>query len=124
VSERVLPQADFPIEELTVVVLLEGPARASFGHEEAQRLANEHLAYTIGLVQAGHLVAAGAIIDADKGQQITGLGFSRLSPEEISKLEAADPGVRAGLESFKVVQYRFPKGAIQFAREAKAPGTP
>jgi hypothetical protein len=119
-AQRVLPQADFPIEELTVVVLLEGPARASFEPAEAQRLANEHLRYTIGLVQAGQLLGAGAVIDGDADHQITGLGFSRLPPDEISRLEAEDPGVKAGLEAFKVVQYRFPKGAIGFASERRA----
>ena len=116
-SDRILPQADFPIEELTVVVLLEGPKRASFAPDEAQRLANQHLRYTIGLAEAGHLVAAGAVLDDDQKHQITGLGFSRLPPDEIARLEALDPGVQAGMESFKVVRYRFRKGAIRFARE-------
>jgi hypothetical protein len=120
VSERVLPQADFPIEELSVVVLLEGPKRASFERDEAQRLANQHLRYTIGLVQAGHLIGAGAVLDDDRTSQITGLGFSRLPAEEIARLEAEDPGIKAGLETFKIVRYRFPLGAIRFARETGA----
>jgi hypothetical protein len=122
-AERILPQADFALDELTVVVLLEGPKRASFAHDEAQRLANEHLRYTIGLVQAGHLLGAGAILDPDTGRQITGLGFSRLPAAEIAALEEQDPGINAGLEAFKVVTYRLPKGAIQFAGEAAPPRT-
>jgi hypothetical protein len=116
--ERILPQADFALEELTVVMLLEGPARASFAKDEAQRLANEHLRYTIGLVQSGHLLGAGAILDPDREHPITGLGFSRLSPEDVARLEEGDPAIKAGLEAFKVVRYRFPKGAIGFPREA------
>ena len=115
-----LPQADFALEELTVVFLLEGPARAGMTTEEAQRLANEHLRYTIGLVQAGHLVHAGAIIDEEHDRPVTGLGFSRKSPEEVAALVAQDPGVKAGMEDFRVVRYRFPKGGLQFAREQDA----
>jgi hypothetical protein len=122
-EERVLPQADFELDELTVVVLLEGPARASFARDEAQRLANEHLRYTIGLVQAGHLLGAGAVLDPDPDHQITGFGFSRLAPEEIARHEEQDPGIQAGFDAFKVVRFKFPEGAIAFAREAAAPRT-
>jgi hypothetical protein len=119
VSERILPQADFPLEEVTVVLLFEGPARAGMPRDEVQRLLNEHLRYTIGLVEAGHLVHAGAILDEAGDPQVTGLGFSRESPEEVASLVARDPGVEGGLETFRVVRYRFPKGGIRFAREAK-----
>lgn len=100
-----------------MVVLLEGPKRRSFSRDEAQRLANEHLRYTLALAEAGHLVGAGAILDDDDQHQITGLGFSRLPRQEISRLVAEDPSMKAGLDAFKVVRYRFPKGGIRFARE-------
>jgi hypothetical protein len=116
-AERILPQADFPLEELTVVLLLDGPARAGMDRDEVQRLANEHLRYTVGLVQGGQLLHAGAIIDPDGERPVTGLGFSRLPPDEIARLESEDPGVKAGLETVKVVRYRFPRGGLRFARE-------
>jgi len=116
VSERVLPQADFPIEEITVVLLFEAPGRAGMPRDEVQRLLNEHLRYTIGLAEAGHLVHAGAIIDEAGDAQVTGLGFSRKAPEEIASLVAEDPAIKAGIEGFRVMRYRCPEGGIRFAR--------
>jgi len=84
--------------------------------DEVQRLLNEHLEYTVGPARSQHLLAAGAIIDPDPAHRLTGLGFSRLTPEEIDSLMAQDPSVKAVLEGFKVVRYRFPKGAISFPR--------
>jgi hypothetical protein len=112
-----VPQADFPLEEMTVVILFEAPGRAGVPRDEVQGLLNEHLQHTLGLAGAGHLVHAGAIIDEAGDPRVTGLGFSRLAPEEIAKLVAEDPAMKAGIEDFRVVRYRFPKGGIQFARE-------
>ena len=115
--ERILPQADFPIEELSVVLLFEGPARAGMERDAVQRLANDHLRYTIGLVEGGRLVHAGAIVDSGGDPPVTGLGFSRLPPDEVARFEAEDPAVKAGLEQFRVVAYRFPRGGLVFAPE-------
>jgi len=116
-GEVLVPQADFPVDELTVVILNEGPARSTMARDEVQRLLNEHLAYTLGLVQSGQLLAAGALIDPDPAGRVTGLGFSRLSPQELAAVQAEDPGMKAGLECFRVVRYLFPKGALAFPVE-------
>lgn len=116
-SEILTPQADFELDELTVVILGEGPARSSMERDEVQRLLNEHLHYTVGLVRSGRLLAAGALIDHDPTNRVTGLGFSRLTPEALAGLVAQDPAMKVGLEGFRVVGYRFPKGAISFPRE-------
>jgi predicted ester cyclase len=116
-DERILPQADFPLDELTVVILSEGPARAGMAGDEVQRLLNEHLAYTLGLARSGKLLAAGAFIDPNPAGRLTGIGFSRLPPDELAAHEAEDPAMKAGLEGFRVVKYMFPKGVISFARE-------
>lgn len=116
-DERTLPQADFELDELTVAILNEGPARSRIERSEVQRLLNEHLRYTIGLAQTGKLLAAGALIDPESAGRVTGLGFSRLAPDELAALVAEDPAVKVDLEGFRVVSYRFPKGAISFPRE-------
>ncbi len=110
----VLPQVDFETERLTVVVLLDGPRRAEYSGQAAQDLANEHVRHVIGLAAQGHLLAAGALIDDGAGQRLTGLGFSRLPPEELRPLVAQDPAVVAGMEAFRIVTYAFPKGALDF----------
>jgi uncharacterized protein len=115
----VLPQVEFETERLTVVVLFDGPRRAEYEGDAAQRLANDHVRYVIGLADQGHLLAAGALIDTgDAGQRLTGLGFSRLPPEELRPLLAKDPAIVAGMDDFKIVTYALPKGAIDFPRRA------
>jgi hypothetical protein len=117
-QERVLPQVDFELEQLSVVVLIEGPHRHEYGREEAQRLANEHVQYTIGLVIDGHLLHAGALIDDGSDPTLTGLGFSRLTADKLRPLIENDPAVIAGMETFRIVTYSFPKGGIEFPQAA------
>ena len=111
----VLPQIDFETERLTVVVLFNGPRRAEYSGQAAQQLANDHVQYVIGLANQGQLLAAGALID-EADQRLTGLGFSRLAPEELRPLVAKDPAIVAGMEDFKIVTYALPKGTIDFPR--------
>jgi hypothetical protein len=118
----ILPEVDFEIERLTVVILFEGPRRHEYSQDEAQRLANEHVMYTVGLASRGHLLHAGALIDEGKDPTLTGLGFSRLSPAELQPLIEKDPAVVAGMESYRFVTYSFPKGGIDFPRAAARTG--
>ena len=108
------PEVDFELDTFTVVVLYEGPRAREIDPDDVKRLLGEHLQYTIGLAQAGHLLAAGAIEDNGDGLRLTGLGFSSKSPDELRALIAEDPSMKAGLEAFKLVTYRCPKDAISF----------
>lgn len=119
----VLPEADFEVEQLTVVTLLEGERRNDYPPEELQRLLNEHLHYTVGLVGDGSLLNAGALIDTGANPTLTGLGFSRISAEELTPRIANDPAVIAGIETFRIVTYAFPKGGLRFPRAEAAEGT-
>jgi predicted ester cyclase len=109
-----LPEADFELDELAVVILREGPARKAMEPAQVQRLLNEHLAYTLEATRDEKLLAAGALVSAEPDFPVTGIGFSRLPGEELAALEAADPATRAGVESFHVVRWIFPKGAVSF----------
>jgi len=110
----ILPDVDLENERLTVVILFEGPRRHEYSQDQAQRLANEHVTYTIGLASQGHLLHAGALIDEGNDPTLTGLGFSRLSPAQLQPLINKDPAVAAGMESYRPVTYSFPKGGISF----------
>jgi hypothetical protein len=63
------------------------------------------------------LLAAGALIDPEPANRVTGLGFSRPARAELVALMAQDPAIKVQLEGFRVVGYRFPKGAISFPGE-------
>jgi uncharacterized protein YciI len=115
-----MPEVDFELDEFTVVVLSEGPRAAELEEAEVQRLLGAHVEHTIGLQAAGHLLAAGAIEDDAAEGRLTGLGFSAKPPDELRALVEEDPAVRAGLETFRLVTYRCPKGAIAFPEPAAA----
>lgn len=107
------------LDQLTVVLLFEGPRYREYPSEQAQELANAHLAYTVGLVADGHLLHAGALIDQGSDPKVTGLGFRRLSHDDLRPLIAKDPSVAAGLEDFRLVTHAFPKGSVVFPAESK-----
>ena len=110
----IVPEVDFEVERLTMVVLYEGPRRCEYSDEDAQRLANEHVHYVIGLARDGAVLHAGTVIDADPKAPLTGIAFSRLSHDELRPLIANDPAVVAGMESFKLVTHGFRKGGLAF----------
>jgi hypothetical protein len=122
-ADSVMPEtAGMELDQLTVVLLVEGPRYREYPPEQAQELANAHLAYTIGLVADGHLVHAGALIDQGPGAKLTGLGFSRLPHDDLRPLIAKDPSVAAGLEEFRLVTHAFRKGSVVFPAEPKTGG--
>jgi len=110
-----LPKADFEVETLTMVVLFEGPRASEYRGAELERLLQEHLEFTVGLVAQGHLLSAGGVVDQDRSsQRLTGIGLSRKAADEVRRLVEQDPSVRAGLEGVKTVTYTFPKGTLAF----------
>jgi predicted ester cyclase len=116
-QDGLLPQADFATEDLTLLVLEEGPDRASFDGNELQRLLNAHLGWMITMAGTGELLTAGALLDPAPSGRLTGLGFSRLAAEAVGHRAELDPAVQAGVERVRLVTYRLPKGWISFPRE-------
>jgi hypothetical protein len=114
----------FELDHVTVVVLVEGPRYHEYSSGEAKRLANEHLAYTISLVDDGHLLHAGALVDGQTAPRLTGLGLSRLSSDELRPYIERDPAVIAGLEAFRLVTHVFPKGSLGTAASRVAASEP
>jgi len=119
-EETPLPQADFATEDLTVLVLEEGPDRASVDRDELQRLLNAHLGWMVTMAGTGELLSAGALLDPASSGRLTGLGFSRLAAEVVGPRAERDPAVQAGVERVRLVTYRLPKGWISFPRETEA----
>lgn len=115
-AQVVLPKVTFEVEILTMVVLYEGPRAAEYRGEELERLLQEHLQFTVGLVAEGHLLSAGGVVDEDPASRLTGFGFSREPADVIRDRVEQDPSILAGLESVKTVSYTFPKGALAFPR--------
>jgi uncharacterized protein YciI len=117
-ADTVMPDASgLELDQVTVVLLFEGPRDAEYTPDEAKELANAHLAYTINLVSDGHLLHAGAIVDHESRPKFTGMGLSRRTPEELRPLIEKDPSVAAGLEGFRFVTHVFPMGSLAFPAE-------
>jgi hypothetical protein len=117
-ADTVMPETTgLELDHLTVVLLFEGPRYAGYSTEQAQELANAHLTYTIGLVTDGHLLHAGALVDDETQPKFTGMGLSRLSPDELRPLIEKDPSVAAGLEGFRFVTHVFRRGSLELPAE-------
>jgi len=114
------PEAPFPVDEFSVVLLQEGRRRAAYEPAEIQRLLNEHLRFNLGLAADGRLLTAGAVIDPGPGPRCTGLGFSRLAASELGELIAQDPSVQAGVESYRIGRFITPKGSVLFPSERRS----
>lgn len=122
-ADTVMPDASgLELDQVTVVLLFEGPRYAEYSAEQAHELANAHLAYTIGLVSDGHLLHAGALLDQEPGPKLTGMGMSRLTPQQLRPLIEKDPSVAAGLEGCRFVTHVFPQGSLEFPGEREIAG--
>ena len=108
------PEVSFPLDTYELLILRAGENAGRIEPDEAKRLQGEHLKFLFKLQAEGKLLAAGAVATRSAGLP-TGLGFFALgSTEEVRRLIADDPSVRAGLDAADVVTFVCPKGAISF----------
>lgn len=68
------------------------------------------MAHLAGLHEAGHLLAAGPLLD----ERLRGLSILNVEPNEARRLEKQDPAVRAGRFSLHVMPWIVPAGAMSF----------
>ena len=99
------------LERFTVALLILRPDAPELDEESAAELQDAHMAHLADLHEAGHLVAAGPLLD----EKFRGLSILRVEPERARKLKKQDPAVRAGRFSVKVMPWLVPAGAISFS---------
>jgi uncharacterized protein len=80
--------------------------------EDAAQLQDAHMAHLADLHEAGHLLAAGPLLD----ERFRGLSILNVSPEVAKELKEADPAVLAGKYDVKVIPWLVPGGAVNFSR--------
>lgn len=118
-----VPSLDFERETFHLVLLSRTGKATELDEASVDRLTSEHMRYNVKLVADGLLLAAGRVVGAtstrhaDAGGPLVGLGFWNLPREEVLRLQDSDPGVRAGLFTAELVQFRCPKGAIRFREQ-------
>lgn len=91
-------------------MLLRRPEDAtSYPDEELERIQQEHLAYHVGLREAGQVVTNGPVIDGPD-PSLRGLTFYRTgSLVRARELAEADPAVRAGRLTVEVMTWWCPR---------------
>jgi hypothetical protein len=115
-----VPGVDFERETFHLVLLSRTGKINELDEATVDRLNSEHVRYNLKLLADGLMLAAGRVVDAtstrhvDAGGPLVGLGFWNIPREEVLRLQDSDPGVRAGLYTAELVQFRCPKGAIRF----------
>jgi uncharacterized protein YciI len=96
------------------VVLLVRPADApQLPEDAAARLQNAHLAHQAGLVDQGHVIAAGPLVNQDD-ERLRGFCVLSVDPETARRLYRNDPAVRAGGLAVEVMSWMVPEGNIRF----------
>jgi uncharacterized protein len=105
-------------DHLTVVLLMLRPDAPELDEEASSALQDAHMAHLAELHEAGHLVAAGPLDDAE----YRGLSLFNVDPDEARELSERDPAVRAGRLAIKVIPWMLPAGAMAFSR-ARFPRT-
>jgi uncharacterized protein YciI len=77
----------------------------------AAALQDAHMAHLADLHEAGHLLAAGPLID----DRFRGLSILNVDVDEARRLKEQDPAVQAGRFRVLVMPWMVPAGAMSFA---------
>ena len=84
---------------------------------EAAALQDAHMAHLADLHDAGHLLAAGPLLD----DRFRGLSILNVDVERARALKEADPAVQAGRFDVIVMPWMVPAGAMSFAPPSLPP---
>jgi len=74
-------------------------------------LQDAHMAFIADLHQAGHLLAAGLLLDG----RYRGLSILNVAAEDARRLKEADPAVESGRYSIHIMPWIVPGGAVAFS---------
>jgi uncharacterized protein len=97
---------------LTIVLLERRSDAPEISPEQQDALQDAHMAHLADLHQAGHLLAAGPLLDPDC--PFRGLSILAVGVEEARALKEGDPAVRAGMFRIIALPWMVPAGAMTF----------
>ncbi len=98
-------------DNFSVVLLILRDDAPELNQVDAAALQDAHMAHLADLHEAGHLLAAGPLIDG----HYRGLSILSVPPETALALKEADPAVQAGKYDVKVLPWLVPGGAVHFS---------
>lgn len=97
-------------DQFTVVLLRLRSDAPDLDDVAAAALQDAHMTHLADLHQAGHLLAAGPLFDAE----LRGLSILAAAPEQARMLAEQDPAVQAGRLAVDVIPWMVPAGAMSF----------
>jgi uncharacterized protein YciI len=100
-------------DQHTVVLLVRPPDAPELPQEAADRLQDAHLAHQAGLVEQGHVLAAGPFLAQDDAA-LRGFAVLAVDPAAARELFRNDPAVRAGRLTAHVMSWLVPEGNVRF----------
>jgi uncharacterized protein YciI len=98
-------------DRFTVVLLVRREDAPHLSEADAAELQDSHMSHLADLHQAGHLLAAGPLMD----DHFRGLSILNVDPETARQLKENDPAVRAGRFDVLVMPWMVPGGAMTFS---------
>jgi len=109
------PPVQFELDTYPCTLLRIGDRRAEYDEEVVQRVQLQHVSYIFSLQAAGHVLAAGALTGH---VTINGMGFwtPGATEDEIRARMNEDPAIKAGMDSYDILRFLCPKGALAFPR--------
>jgi uncharacterized protein YciI len=107
-----IPGMDF--DTFTIALLVLRPDAPQLDDEASAALQDAHMTHLAELHEAGHLLAAGPLLGGGD-ETFRGLSILKVDPEQALRLKQADPAVRAGRFSVKVLPWTVPSGAMAFS---------
>jgi uncharacterized protein YciI len=108
-------------DQFTVALLITNPDGPVLTDEQENALQEAHMAHLADLHDAGHLIAAGPLMDAPD-RHYRGLSILSVDVATALELKGEDPAVRAGKFIVKAMPWMVPAGAI-VAGESRFPRT-
>lgn len=100
-------------DRFTIALLVLRDDAPELTPEDEDALQDAHMSHLADLHQAGHLLAAGPLLD--RSSQFRGLSILNVGVEEAQALKQSDPAVRAGKYAVITLPWMVPAGALSFS---------
>lgn len=99
-------------DQFTITLLVLRPDAPILTSDQEDALQDAHMAHLADLHEAGHLLAAGPLLD--RASEFRGLSILNVGVEEARALKEKDPAVQAGKYSIIALPWMVPGGAVSF----------
>ena len=104
---------DMTFDRFTITLLVLRPDAPELTSAEEDALQDAHMAHLADLHEAGHLLAAGPLLD--QSSEFRGLSILNVGVDEARALKESDPAVKAGKYSIIALPWIVPGGAVNFS---------